>query len=80
MIQVEVRLFATLRKYAPGGKGGEPLAVSVPENTTIRDLLVQLGVPLEATKQVFVNHRHQNMDYQLQDGDRVSIFPPVAGG
>jgi len=29
---------------------------------------------------VFVNNRHAAEDSVLRDGDRLAIFPPVAGG
>lgn len=80
MIAVEVRLYATLRKYAPGLKIGEPLRLSLAAGSRLADLLARLGVPDEELKTAFVNSRRQEGDYLLQDGDRVALFPPVAGG
>ncbi|MGQ9585740.1 MAG: MoaD/ThiS family protein [Anaerolineae bacterium] len=80
MIQVEVRLYATLRKHLPHQPLGEPLTLQVPEGTRLVDLLVQLGVPRNEVKTAFVNNRRQEEDYVLADGDRVAFFPPVAGG
>jgi len=80
MITVEVRLYATLRKYAPGLKIGEALRLSLEAGARLSDLLAHLGVPEEELKTAFVNNRRQEGDYLLQDGDRVALFPPVAGG
>jgi len=80
MIEVEVRLYATLRKYSPEAGSGGPLILQMPEGDRLADLLVRLGVPKGEVKTAFVNNRRQDEDYQLRDGDRVAFFPPVAGG
>jgi molybdopterin converting factor small subunit len=80
MVQVEVRLFATLRQYAPSLGVGEALELEFPDGTTLAGLLAELKVPAEEVKRFFVNYRSVKEDYRLQDGDRVSIFPLVAGG
>jgi len=46
----------------------------------LNDLLERLKVPKQEAKILFVNNRSQSIDYVLQDGDRVGIFPQVAGG
>ncbi len=80
MAQVEVRLFATLRQYAPELGLNEALRPDLPVGATVGDLIARLHVPPEEVKRVFVNYRAVTDDYVLQDGDRVSIFPLVAGG
>jgi len=80
MIEVEVRLYATLRKYVSQTSGSEPMILQVPEGTSLSALLTKLGVPKEEVKTAFVNNQRQDEDYQLSNGDRVAFFPPVAGG
>lgn len=80
MIEVEARLYATLRKYSPETGIGEPVILQIPEGARLDDLLVRLGVPKSEVKTAFVNNRQQDEDYRLGDGDRVAFFPPVAGG
>jgi molybdopterin synthase sulfur carrier subunit len=80
MIRVEVRLYATLRKYGPERRLGEPLIIEMPDGSRVADLLARLSVPSEEVKVIFVNNLHQEEDYAMRDGDRVGIFPPVAGG
>jgi len=80
MIRVEVRLYATLRKYSPETGIGEPLILQMSEGARLADALVRLGVPEGEVKTAFVNNRRQDEGYQLCDGDRVAFFPPVAGG
>ena len=81
MINVTVRLYATLRKYTPhNNKPGEPFRVSLPEGSRLADLIAFLGLPSQETKQAFIRSRRQGEDYVLQDGDDIAIFPPIAGG
>jgi len=80
MITLEVNLFATLKKYAPEEASYGGFKYRVEKGTTIRELINKLGVPEEECKQAFVNHYRQEWDYQLQEGDRIALFSPVAGG
>lgn len=79
-MKVEVRLFASLGKFTPDGSGTRPFEVELDHGTTIVGLLELLGVPAETVKLVFVNGVHATGEAPLKDGDRVGVFPPVAGG
>ena len=76
MIEIELRLFATLTKYLPP----EHEAFRVSGDTTVEKLLIELGIPREETKLIFINGKKQELDHGLSQGDRVGIFPPVGGG
>jgi len=80
MIEVEVRLYATLQKYSPEMGIGEPVILQMPEGASVADLLARPGVPKSEVKTAFINNQQENEDYPLRDGDRVSLFSPVAGG
>lgn len=80
MIKVEVVLFATLSKYNPAGESSEPFTLQLPEGSTVEDVLKRLQIPPQESKQVFVNSRRRDRDYVLKGGERVAIFPPIAGG
>ncbi|MFO7460160.1 MAG: MoaD/ThiS family protein [Desulfatiglandales bacterium] len=79
MMRIEFRLYASLARYMP-----EPWRnsskVEVREGTTVKDLLESIKVPLGAVKVVFVNGVHAEEDQAIRDGDRIGVFPPVAGG
>jgi len=80
MIKVEVKLYASLRRYAPQAAIGEPIIVQVDEGTSLKDLFAQLHLPEDEVRIVFANGRLREEGYLLQDGDRVGIFPPIGGG
>jgi len=80
VIKVEVALFATLSKYNPAGESTEPFTLQFPEGSTVEDVLKRLQIPPQESKQVFVDSHRRDRDYVLKEGERVAIFPPIAGG
>lgn len=80
-MEIEVRLYASLKQFLPPGSTGRRAHVTLPPTATIPVLLDQLALPVASVQLVAVNGRHQeDPSYVLQDGDIVSIFPPLAGG
>ena len=80
MIEVQVRLYATLRRYHPELKLGEALIAHVPEGTTVAKLAAAIGIPPDTVRKVFSKGRSVEEDHVLADGEDVALFPPVAGG
>jgi sulfur carrier protein ThiS len=79
-MNVDVALFAYLAQYQPDGQGGRSArSFDLAEGTRVCDVITQLGLPDEL-RVVFVNGRAVSEDTPLSDGDRLAIFPPVAGG
>ncbi len=75
MIQmITVKLFANYRE----GRGKE-VKLDEKEFPTPKDVQAHLDLP-EKVGILLVNGFHEDVDYKLQDGDLVSLFPPVAGG
>jgi len=80
-VNVEVRLFATLRKYLPAGSERTSAQVEVPAGASIADALTALGIPVEAVHLLLVNGIYEpDKDRRLEDGCVLSAWPPVAGG
>jgi len=79
-MKIELKLFASLRSYLPEKNESGSCAVETEEGTTIKDVLEQLDVPVDLCKIIFVNGVHAGKDDVLKDGDRLGVFPPVAGG
>ena len=79
-MEIEVKLFATLRDYLPKGSGQFSCKVEIDSADTVRDVLDRLSIPEEMPKIILVNGVHSNLDQVLKFGDVLSVFPPVAGG
>ncbi len=73
---ITIKLFATLGHFTPDNSNCYPVAA----NTSVADMLMDLDVPLEEVKIVFVNSRKADFDTVLNGGDRVGVFPAIGGG
>ena len=79
-MEIEVRLFAALSKYLPEGSAGRSARLTISKGATVSQAMEQLGVPMDLAKLIFVDSVHSKPDTVLQDGNILSIFPPIAGG
>ena len=78
-MKIQLNLYASLSKFMPeDARSGHGLELG--GGTTVRAVLERFGVPLETVKMIFINGRHAGMDTVLEEGDRLGVFPPVAGG
>ncbi|MCP4722568.1 MAG: MoaD/ThiS family protein [Desulfobacteraceae bacterium] len=75
-MHIDLKLFVTLAKYLPLGSE----AYEINEGTTINELMMDLGIPHDIVKLIFINGKKQDRNYRIQQGDRVGLFPPVGGG
>jgi sulfur carrier protein len=79
-MEIEVKLFATLRDYLPKGSSRFSCMMEIDGETRIHDILSRLKIPDAMPKIILVNGVHGKKDQIVKEGDVVSIFPPVAGG
>jgi molybdopterin converting factor small subunit len=79
-MRVVLSLYASLSKYLPDDANGKSCTVEIHEGTKVGQMLERLNVPVESVKMIFLNGIHAEIDTALKDGDRVGVFPPVAGG
>ena len=77
---LQVLLAATLRKYFHDYDPAGGLEVQIQPGITVKNLAVQLGLPVADIKLIMINGRAGNWDTVLQGEERVALFPPVGGG
>jgi sulfur carrier protein ThiS len=74
-MDVEIRLFETLKKHQPaGGK------VRLPAGSRVSDLLEALGIDTDDVGVLMVNRADGRFDQPLRDADVVTLIPPIGGG
>lgn len=78
-MQVEIRLYATLRSHAPPGSANDTVCLALDQGATVATVLGRLGLAGPSTT-VLVGGRHADAGRVLEDGDRLDIFPPLEGG
>jgi len=80
MSKVEVRLYASLRKYHPNPGSSEALVITLDDEAKLGDLLDKLKIPRQELGILMVNGKWEKESYLLQDEDRIGIFPLIGGG
>lgn len=59
---------------------GESHTLRCEEGSTVKDILSQLGIPVDDAKIIIVNGRAKVVGDSLYHGDRLTLFPAIAGG
>jgi molybdopterin converting factor small subunit len=75
---IDVRLFAHLP--AASSAGTAEFQVEAREGLTVRNVVTDAGIPVEAVYIVMLNNVRTDLDASLADGDRLALFPAVSGG
>jgi molybdopterin converting factor small subunit len=73
---IQICLFANLKAFSPNNADHYP----VETETTVKAVLERIGVPLDIAKIIFIDGKKGTLDHVLMGGERVGVFPPVAGG
>ena len=79
-MKVQLILYASLTHHMPTESLDSAGALDVSAGSTVKDLIDRLKIPAESAKVIFLNGRHAKYDQVLHNGDRLAVFPPVAGG
>lgn len=74
-MEIEIRLFASLRNYA-----NDKSKIELEDGAKVSDFIERIGVPPSEVAIILVNGRHAHQDQRLHDGEAVSLFPAIAGG
>ena len=75
-----MRVFATLRRYLPELGIGEAKIIQVEPGTTLGQLRDSLELPDREVKVIMCNNLQANPEDLVNDGDRITYIPAVAGG
>jgi molybdopterin synthase sulfur carrier subunit len=79
-MKIKLNLYASLSEYLPDRARGNPNSLELREGTTIKQLIEQLHIPPDTPRIIFLNGVHAPVEALLNDGDRLGMFPPLAGG
>ena len=73
-MQVTVKLFAEFREGRFEVESSE-----VADQSRVTDVVQSLNISPDQVKICLVNGRDTGIDYVIQNGDTVALFPPVGG-
>lgn len=74
-MQITVKLFANLRENRE-----KIMDMDVRSNTTVKEIIESLGIPLQDVAIIMINGRGTKSDAVLKSDDVLALFPPVGGG
>lgn len=73
---IQLKLFASLTPLSPDNADRVPIE----PGTSVKELLDDLAIPAAKAHLIFIDGVKCSLDTRLNGGERVGIFPPVAGG
>lgn len=79
-MRVNVKVFATLTRHFPALPLGSALNVELEEGATVEELLKKIGISPSDVIIVLRNGKACQISQVLEEGDILSLFPPVGGG
>lgn len=71
---IEVRFFASLRRYTPNDPSGI-VSVDVADDLTVEELLQQMEVDPAPINSIIINGKEGTLFTHLADGDQLGLFP-----
>lgn len=71
---IEVRFFASLRRYTPNDPSGI-ISVDVADDLTVEELLQQMEVDPAPINSIIINGKEGTLVTHLADGDQLGLFP-----
>ena len=83
-MQVSVKLFGALRQFLPAGSGFNNCTLTVLEQATLGDVLVQLSIPADKQYLVIINDERLDekmlTETSISETDQIVLIPPIKGG
>ena len=83
-MRIKLRLFAMLETRLPPGSEDHTMELELPGSATARRVIEQMQIPPSMAPLVMIDGTHlppAEIDQRpLQEGETLSIFPPIAGG
>ncbi len=79
-MKVHVKLIATYQRLLPVGTKGNIIEITVPNGTSVSQVLSHYGVPLDDSSVIVLNGLTVDLDTPLTEGDIVTAFSAIAGG
>jgi molybdopterin synthase sulfur carrier subunit len=73
---IQLKLFAALGELSPENAD----RVAIQPGISVKELLDRMKIPSVKAHLIFIDGVKQSLESRLNGGERVGIFPPVAGG
>jgi uncharacterized protein with PIN domain/sulfur carrier protein ThiS len=71
-----IRFYAALNDFLAPERKAQSSLCTFYVSRSVKDLVESLGVPHTEVELILVNGRPVNFAYRVEDGDRISVYPP----
>ena len=79
-MKIILNLYASFRSRMPEEALRNSGEIDVDEGATVGQILAKVNIAAEDAKIIFRNGIHAHLEDTLKEGDKLAIFPPIAGG
>ncbi len=83
-MKIRIKLNARFSRFLPDHALNNEADIDVDDNASIESVLAALNLPLDKCRLVLVNGEYsrpaERTSRQLTQGDRIDVWPPLAGG
>ncbi|WP_237060062.1 Mut7-C ubiquitin/RNAse domain-containing protein [Microbulbifer sediminum] len=80
MARILFQFYGNLNDFLSARRREQYIRLDREHPGSVKDAIESLGVPHVEVDRIWVDGRPQDFDYQLQDGDRVHVYPRSADG
>ena len=78
MARAYFHFYAELNDFLPSSRRQVCFAHGIKERASVKDVIESLGVPHPEVDLILVNGESADFSYIVQDGDRISVYPPLS--
>jgi uncharacterized protein with PIN domain/molybdopterin converting factor small subunit len=71
----QFRFYAELNDFLPPSKKNKEIYYHFSKNPSVKDAIESMGIPHTEVELIVVNGESKNFNYQLKDGDKISVYP-----
>jgi molybdopterin converting factor small subunit len=82
-MEITLILYGFLKKYMHHDEPNEPnnnQIIKIDRLKLIEQILEENHIPIKEVGFILKGNKTVNLDYQVQNGDVIKVFPPIAGG
>ena len=79
-MEITLKLYGFLKKYINKYEQNNNQNLKIDSFKSIKQILEENNIPIKEVGFILKGNKTVNIDYQVQNGDVIKVFPPIAGG
>lgn len=79
-MEIDIKKMGNIIRLDKKFPNNKKIKLEIKENSTVADVLEELGIPRNYVTLIIINNKTASLDTELQNGDKIILFPPMGGG